>query len=361
MADTQPKSYADEERIKNTVHLKGLLEQLPSFCYTYFRGIAQTTSVKTRMGYAYDLKIFFGFLCECHPHFKGTKFEDIRPEDLEYVRPMDIEEFLDYVSIYSPYDDESGKTDENTTILNSESAKSRKLAAVRGMYKYYLRKGYINSDPASLVETPKIHDKTIIRLESNEVADLLDEVETGENLTKRQQKFHEKTKVRDLAIISTLVGTGIRVSECVGLNIDDIDFESYSFIVTRKGGKQAQIYFGDEVAEALADYMRYRKDHPPADENDKALFLSSHGKRISVRQVQLMVKKYSQGVIKLKKITPHKLRSTFGTNLYLETEDIYLVADVLGHADVNTTRKHYTDSEIYLKRKAARKIHLRKD
>ena len=361
MADTTSLSYADEEKAKNMIHLKGLLEQLPSFCYTYFRGVAQTTSVKTRMGYAYDLKIFFGFLCECHPHFKGTKFEDIRPEDLDYVKPTDIEEFLDYVSIYSPYDDESGKTDKKTTILNDECAKSRKLAAVRGMYKYYLRKGYITSDPASLVETPKIHDKNIIRLEANEVANLLDEVETGDNLTKRQQKFHEKTKIRDLAIISTLVGTGIRVSECVGLNIDDIDFESYSFVITRKGGKQAQIYFGDEVADALADYIRYRKDHPTADENDKALFLSNRGKRISVRQVELMVKKYSQTVVKLKKITPHKLRSTFGTNLYLETGDIYLVADVLGHADVNTTRKHYTDTEIELKRKAARKIHLRKD
>ena len=360
MDENHSLSYAEEEKVKNTVHLKGLLEQLPFFCYTYFRGIAQTTSVKTRMGYAYDLKIFFGFLCECHPHFKGTKFEDIRPEDLDYVKSTDIEEFLDYVSIYSPYDDESGST-KNETILNSESAKSRKLAAVRSMYKYYLRKGYITSDPAALVETPKIHDKNIIRLEANEVANLLDEVETGDNLTERQRKYHEKTKIRDLAIISTMVGTGIRVSECVGLNIDDIDFESYSFIITRKGGKQAQIYFGDEVAEALSDYIAYRKEHPPADENDKALFLSSKGKRISVRQVQLMVKKYSQGVVKLKKITPHKLRSTFGTNLYLETGDIYLVADVLGHADVNTTRKHYTATEVELKRKAARKINLRKD
>ena len=353
-------SYADEEKIKNTAHLKGLLEQLPPFCYTYFRGIAQTTSVKTRMGYAYDLKIFFGFLCERHKHFKGIKFEDIRPEDLDYVKSTDIEEFLDYVSIYVPYDDESGKN-KGPKILNNECAKSRKLAAVRGMYKYYLRKGLITKDPAALVETPKIHDKNIIRLEANEVANLLDEVENGDNLTDRQQKFHEKTKIRDLAIISTLVGTGIRVSECVGLNVDDIDFDSYSFMITRKGGKQAQIYFGDEVAEALADYIGYRKEHPPADENDKALFLSNRGKRISVRQVELMVKKYAQTAVKLKKITPHKLRSTFGTNLYLETGDIYLVADVLGHANINTTRKHYTATEIELKRKAARKINLRKD
>ena len=107
--------------------------------------------------------------------------------------------------------------------------------------------------------------------------------------------------------------------------------------------------------------MDYRKAHPPVDENDKALFLSNRGKRISVRQVELMVKKYAQTAVKTKKITPHKLRSTFGTNLYLETGDIYLVADVLGHADVNTTRKHYTATEVELKRKAARKISLRKD
>lgn len=353
-------SYTDEQKIRDTAHLKGLMEQLPPFCYTYFRGIAQTTSVKTRMGYAYDLKIFFGFLCENHKELKGTRFEDIRPEDLDLVTAMDIEEFLDYVSIYTPYsEDDEEKRD--TMILNSENGKARKLAAVRSLYKYYLRKGYITTDPAALVETPKIHEKNIIRLEANEVANLLDEVEKGENLTERQQKFHEKTKIRDLAIISTLVGTGIRVSECVGLNVDDINFESYSFVITRKGGKQAEIYFGDEVAEALADYIAYRKEHPPADENDKALFLSSRGKRISVRQVELMVKKYAQTAVKLKKITPHKLRSTFGTNLYLETGDIYLVADVLGHADVNTTRKHYTATEVELKRKAARKINLRKD
>ena len=352
--------YSEEQKIKDTAHLKGLLEQLPPFAYTYFRGIAQSTSLKTRIGYAYELKIFFGFLCENHERFKGIKFDEIKPEYLDYVSAMDVEAFLDYVTSYTPFADEDGM-ERSSVILNSETGKSRKLAAVRSIYKYYLRKGFIKTDPAALVETPKIHEKNIIRLEANEVANLLDEVEKGENLTQRQQKFHEKTKIRDLAIISTLVGTGIRVSECVGLNVDDISFETYSFVITRKGGKQAEIYFGDEVADALYDYIMYRRDHPPADENDKALFLSNRGKRISVRQVELMVKKYAQTAVKLKKITPHKLRSTFGTNLYLETGDIYLVADVLGHADVNTTRKHYTATEVELKRKAARKINLRKD
>lgn len=186
-------SYSDQEKIKNTAHLKGLLEQLPPFLYTYFRGIAQTTSEKTRMGYAYDLKVFFGFLCDSHKDFIDVKFDDIRPEDLDRVTSLDIEEFLDYISIYTPYSDDREET-RDTMILNGESGKARKLAAVRSMYKYYLRKGYIEKDPAALVDTPKIHEKNIIRLEANEVANLLDEVETGENLTERQQKFHEKNK-----------------------------------------------------------------------------------------------------------------------------------------------------------------------
>lgn len=353
-------TYHEEEKIKDTAHLKGLLEQIPSFLFVYFRGIAQTTSVKTRIGYAYDLKIFFNFLCCNNANFTSLDFEDIEIKHLELITPQDIEEFLDYVSSYTPFNSNEEET-MPTILLNSENAKSRKLAAIRSMYKYFLKKQYIKTDPAALVDNPKIHEKNIIRLEANEVADLLDEIESGENLTDRQKCFHKKTKVRDLAIVTTLVGTGIRVSECVGLNIDDIDFDSFSFSITRKGGKEATIYFGDEVAEALSEYLTYRKDHPPIDEGDKALFLSNRGKRIDVRTVQKLVKKYSQVSIKLKKITPHKLRSTFGTNLYLETGDIYLVADVLGHADVNTTRKHYTATEIELKRKAARKINLRKD
>ena len=178
------------------------------------------------------------------------------------------------------------------------------------------------------------------------MANFLDAVESGEKLTDRQKVFHEKTKKRDLAMMTLLLGTGMRVSECVGINIKDLDFQNNAVKVTRKGGNEVFLYFGEEVRETLA--------------NEDALFLSSQGKRIGVRTVQNMVKKYAQGVT-IKKITPHKLRSTFGTNLYQETGDIYLVADVLGHADVNTTRKHYADIEDSRRRMAATRIRLRKD
>ena len=92
-----------------------------------------------------------------------------------------------------------------------------------------------------------------------------------------------------------------------------------------------------------------------------AFFLSLQNKRITVRAVENLVKKYAKNVTTIKKITPHKLRSTFGTNLYQETGDIYLVADVLGHKDVNTTRKHYAAMKDEHKRKAAKAVKLRED
>lgn len=110
-----------------------------------------------------------------------------------------------------------------------------------------------------LVSTPKIHDKNIIRLDVHEIARLLDEVESGDKLTKRQRVYHEHTRVRDLALISVLLGTGMRVSECVGLNLTDIDFENNGLRIVRKGGNESILYFGDEVEQALRDYLQQRK------------------------------------------------------------------------------------------------------
>jgi site-specific recombinase XerD len=208
---------------------------------------------------------------------------------------------------------------------------------------------------------PRIHDKNIVRLDVDEVSTLLDEVESGENLTKNQQRFHEKTKTRDIAIITLLLGTGIRVSECVGLDIDDVDFKNNGVKVHRKGGAEAVVYFGDEVRDALLSYMEERNMHTPAEGHANALFLSLQNKRIGVRAVENLVKKYSRLVTNLKNITPHKLRSTYGTNLYRETGDIYLVADVLGHKDVNTTKKHYAALEDDRRKDAAKYVHLRKN
>jgi site-specific recombinase XerD len=244
-------------------------------------------------------------------------------------------------------------------VVNQERGIKRKISSLKSFYNYYFTSEKINTNPAALVKLPKLHDKEIIRLDIDEVAMLLDEVEQGDDLTDQQKAFHNKTKVRDLALLTLLLGTGIRVSECVGLDINDVDFRNGGIRIHRKGGKEVTVYFGDEVEEALQNYLDERLGIDAAQGSENALFLSLQKKRIGVRTVENLVKKYAKIVTPQKKITPHKLRSTYGTNLYRETGDIYLVADVLGHSDVNTTKKHYAALEDERRRSARNKVKLR--
>lgn len=343
-------NYHEKLNIKNTKRLRNLISELPRFSSDFFRGIEPNTSSKTRIAYAYDLKVFFEFLCSTNPALKNVLIKNLKVTILDNIKPIDIEEFLEYLSYY----ESDGKE-----YINSATGKKRKLTTLRSFYNYFFKKEIINTNPASLVNIPKIHQKEIIRLDIDEVAKLLDEVESGKSLTPSQQKYHKKTRKRDLAIITLLLGTGIRVSECIGLDIDDVDFNNDAIKIVRKGGNEAVIYFGDEVRSALESYMIERENIITIDGHEDALFLSMQRRRISVRSVENLVKKYSGLVTSLKKITPHKLRSTYGTSLYQATGDIYLVADVLGHNDVNTTKKHYAAIEEDRRRRAANMVKLR--
>ena len=280
-----------------------------------------------------------------------TYREDI--VNIYFDESEDIEEYLEYLRYYV--------TEDGKEHTNGERGIMRKLACLRTLYRYFYKKESIKTNPASIVDMPKIHEKEIVRLDADEVSVLLDQVELGDKLTKSQQKFHDKTKTRDMAILTLLLGTGMRVSECVGIDINDIDFKNSGIKIRRKGGNETVIYFGEEVENALLDYLEERKLIVPQDGHENALFLSLQKRRIGVRAVENLVKKYSSLVTNLKKITPHKLRSTYGTALYKETGDIYLVADILGHKDVNTTKKHYAAIEDERRRKARNAVKLRKD
>ena len=346
------KAYHEKVNNKNELHLRELMAELPRFCRQFFIGIESTTASRTRIAYAYDLGIFFTYLHDTNPVYAKLEIQDFPLEMLDEITPMDIEEYLMYLKYY---------VKDGVEHSNDESSLKRKLSSLKSFYNYFYRNQLIQQNPASIVKIPKLHEKNIVRLDVDEVAILLDEVESGEKLTKRQQAFHEKTKVRDLAILTLMLGTGIRVSECVGLDIDDVDFKNNGIKIHRKGGQEVVVYFGDEVRDSLMDYMKEREHTIACEGHTNALFLSLQNKRLSVRSVENLVKKYAKLVTNLKNITPHKLRSTYGTNLYRETGDIYLVADVLGHKDVNTTKKHYAALEDEHRRKAAKYVHLRKD
>ena len=350
MSIIKQENYHDEQNKQNIIKLRAVLATLPPFCKTFFRGIEEYTSTRTRLAYAYDIRLFFEFLHEKNSVCAKMEITDYPLSLLDRLSRMDIEEYLEYISLYQ----KDGKD-----ITNDERGKSRKLASLRSFYNYFFENEMIEKNPAALVPLPKRHDKEIIRLEPNEVAILLDLVENGEKLTKKELEYHKKTKIRDVALLTLLLGTGIRVSECVGLDISDIDFDVNGIKIRRKGGYEAIIYFGEEVETALLDYLEQREHMIPAEGHENALFLSLQNRRIAVRSVENLVKKYASRVTTLKKITPHKLRSTYGTTLYKETGDIYLVADVLGHKDVNTTRKHYAAQEDERRRQAANAVRLR--
>mgnify|MGYP000372082906 FL=1 len=344
-------SYHEQEDIENTKRIRGILKELPPFCTDFFRGIEPRTSARTRLAYAYDLKTFFDFLKQANPELKSKKLRDLPLSLLDEIKLMDLEEYMEYLKCYS--------TEKREDLMNTERGIMRKVSTVKSFYNYFYRTERIQNNPASLLQLPKIHEKEIIRLDVDEVARFLDEVEDGECLTEKQKAYHAKTKLRDLAMMTLLLGTGLRVSECVGLNINDVDFRNGGLRIHRKGGKEVIVYFGAEVEYALQDYLSEREHIVPEEGSEEALFLSMQRKRINVRSVEKMVKKYAQLVTPLKKITPHKLRSTYGTNLYRETGDIYLVADVLGHSDVNTTKKHYAALEDERRRSARNKEQLR--
>ncbi len=345
------RSYYEEKNIENIKKLRELEKELPPYVTTFFRGIEPYTASRTRIAYAIDLKVFFEYIRSSNPIYKEKDLRNLEFDILTKLQASDIEEYLEHLKYYIGPD---GKE-----ITNSESGIKRKLSALRSFYNYFHTHQIIDINPTLQVRMPKLHQKNIIRMDANEVAEFLDTVESGNKLTKNQMVFHKKTKVRDLALTTLLLGTGIRVSECVGLNLKDVDFNNDRINITRKGGSESFVYFGEEVRDALLNYMEERKQMIPAEGHENALFLSNRMQRISIRNVEILVKKYAASAVTTKKITPHKLRSTYGTQLYKETGDIYLVADVLGHKDVNTTKKHYAALEEERRRSAKDAVTLR--
>ena len=349
-------NYHDQINAQNTLKLREVLKDLPLFVATYLNGLGDYMASRTRLGYAYDLKIFFGFLTE--EIFFGKTIRDITISELATVESEHIEAFMAYLSYYIPVG-EPAEASQGEAKRNAALGKSRKLAAVRRLFKHLYMRKHIPANPAELVAFPKIHGKVITTLEPDEIVRLLDEVDKGEKLNARQKQFHERTRFRDAAIITLLLGTGLRVSECVGLDLHHVDFTTGGLRVIRKGGDEAILYFGVEVESALINYLEVREKAVTQEGHENALFLSLQNRRLTDRAIQKMVKKYASLITQLKDISPHKLRSTFGTQLYAETRDIYLVADVLGHADVNTTRKHYAKMDDSSRRRAANAVRLR--
>lgn len=326
-----------------------LKKMLPAYTYEFLDSKAMRNP-NTAVSYAYDLIIFFKYLQEFHPEAKGLNICEIPDTLLDRLAFTDINNYQRYLSAQDV--SVIGSAD----YQNNVSGIARKMSALRSFYKYQVVHQLFKNDPTlgANKQHLKDDDHIIVRLTPSEVDTFLTIIQNSEVGSLRQQKMLQNYHFRDYAILTLLLRTGIRVSECVSLDVSDINFNENSMLVVRKGKKEHILYFDNVVKEALKDYLEYERPKNIVSSDEKALFMSNRKKRMAVRSVQEMVSKYALTAVSNKKISPHKMRSTYGTALYNKTGDIRLVADVLGHSDINTTARHYAASEDAHRRMAAK-------
>lgn len=333
--------YSLQQKLKCNEDIARIKEMLPDYAGTYIDAVAAKTdsSFRTGRAYAYELLLFFDYIKNVKKNPAPT------PEYLESLRPMDIDAYMNQLGGYVQTDENGEKKIRSM----SASSKARNLAAVRGLYKYLLKNRLVNNNPAALADTPRSKEKDVVCMNGDQVETVFEKLKNTD-ISRERKQFAKRTRLRDTAMITLLLYTGIRVSECVGIDLSDISFVDNAVKVRRKGGREQIVYFNGKVADALREYIVNERKVPDYDTD--ALFVSRKNERMSVRAAEYVVKKYTDGV-SASKITPHKLRSTYATTLYENTSDAYLVKDALGHSTLGVVQKYINASDKNRKRASA--------
>ncbi|MCE5341556.1 MAG: tyrosine recombinase XerC [Planctomycetaceae bacterium] len=221
----------------------------------------------------------------------------------------------------------------------SKSTSARKLATLRSFYKFLVKRNYLQNNPVTAVRTPKQDKKLPKFLEYEQVKTLLETPPADSWLG-----------ARDRAIMETLYGTGVRVSELVALNIEDVDFLGEVLHVRGKGKKERISPIGSSALQSIQHYMEYRNRRAQNNANfdSKVLFVNKHGKRLSTRSVRRKMDKYLKMAGLDPSISPHTLRHSFATHLLNNGADLRSVQELLGHQSLSTTQiyTHLTTKKI---------------
>lgn len=292
--------------------------------YASYKLSIQGCSQKTVDEYLFDLRTFFRYLVarEQDIDFSSEAFSqiDVRAiglKELEAIHAEDLYDFLYYA---------------NQTRGNQWSARSRKLSAIRSLYKYLVNKRhYLEYNPTADIDSPK-PQKTLPKvLTLEESLRLLEAVEND-----RESPY----RTRDYAILTLFLNCGMRLSELVGINLSDIDSQLLSLRVTGKGNKERIVYLNEACARALSEHLAERRSPKYANINERAVFLSRLSKRISTKTVQAMVYKYLRlAGLEAKHYSVHKLRHTAATLMYQSGKvDVRVLKEILGHEQLNTTQ-----------------------
>ena len=323
-------------------YLREYTEQLPDFVTEYLIEYYTGESVNTQIGYAIDIRVFFNYL-KAEVLKKVDDIKNITIKDIDNLKVTDLIRFKSYLREYEQETHTVTGKIIKRTYRNSAYGINRKMSAVRGMFIYLYKTEQIKENITDKVDFAKLHQKIKKRLTSQETCDLLDVIYNGEKYYEgRLLTEYKKRKARDTAIFTTYLGTGIRVSELINLNIEDLDLDTNSFIVTRKGGDQQEIFMPQQVKETISEYLEQEKSLRETIEKGP-LFLSRNGKRFTTAGIEKLLKNYCRtvSITNPDKTRPHALRRTFACQLLEDGVDIKMVAELLGHKNIEVTHKYY--------------------
>ena len=340
-------NYQDQVKLTMNERADALVEKMPYFAAKFFDNIRTSKSPRTRLQYAYDINKFFNYLAGT-PGFKNKDIQTMSASEVLGV--LSVEDMQEYINTFVAYQ----KSNSHQNAYSNDTI-ARNISSLRTFFRFYQMIHDIPQNVCDFLGSPKISDKQTIVLNQEQVSRLLATVVSEDGMSKKEIIAHKHTCYRDLAIISLALGTGLRVSEIVGINIEDVDFHNASIWVNRKGTGRDYVYFSFSVERALHDYINKERNSlfSPSSPTD-ALFLSLKHKRMSTNSIELMIKKHAMRAGLSADVTPHALRRSFGTALYEQTGDIYLVADALHHKSIDTTKNYYARMPDQHKRDAAR-------
>lgn len=326
--------------------------QLPKFLRGFFIYLKGNVLPATRLAYLHDIRFFFQYLIDETELTEADTADKIKLSDLENVKAVDVNIFIDYCRKYKV---RSGDT---TYIYeNSNKSLARKKSSISVMFKQLYRDELISkniTDGFDPIKVPKPGEREIKALQDDEVMIMLDAVTTGSGLTAHERSYWEKTKKRDKAILILFLTYGLRLSELQQLNISSFNFNRGEFKIYRKRGKESIMPLNNSATAVLHDYIDNERadDKTLDDENRDALFLSLQGRRMTERQIRELVKKYTSIALKTSRkagYSPHKLRATAATSLIGRGNSIFDVAALLDHEQVTTTQL-YARQKVNVKR-----------
>lgn len=333
------------------IDLTRILTKLPDFVFDYIEIAYSGESVNTQIGYSIDIKTFLEYL----KRFKFRnieKIEDFTPEMMDEVTLRDLNGFKAYLQEYeSEYTTAAGRVVKRVR-RNNEYGINRKLSGIRGLFQYLYKNDYIRQNITDKLDFKKIHQKRKRALTTQDTIHLMDVLYNGENyLEGRMRANYLNRKQRDIALFIAYLGTGCRVSELINLNINDVDFDESSFVVTRKGGDQEEIFMNAQVANEIFTYIEERMSDGDTKDTDP-LFVSRNGTRLTPQAVEKNLKTYCKmaGITDSEKMHPHALRRTFACNMIEDGVDIKMVAELMGHKNIEVTHRYYTEYALRLRK-----------